>query len=219
MKNKKILLLLIFCLIFFLLTGCNNNTNLNMESKIEAEIEFAENRILLFLKNSEYDEYLEDSTLNWEKIENDTNQFVNSFPIIEADLSNVQYSQNQIDEIKNNLNSITNNLKNRNFQNLKNEYGNLYLKIINIKNNKNKDLKNKCMKIYIQALNENKNVADLIAEIENDYKKNKNDYEFVNINKYSMNKIYDNIVDLKKGLKDNEFNKIRAHSLKIIEIM
>ncbi|MBP3597149.1 MAG: hypothetical protein J6J60_07130 [Clostridia bacterium] len=219
MRNKKILLLLIFCLIFFLLTGCNNNTNLNMESKIEAEIEFAENRILLFLKNSEYDEYLEDSTLNWEKIENDTNQFVNSFPIIEADLSNVQYSQNQIDEIKNNLNSITNNLKNRNFQNLKNEYGNLYLKIINIKNNKNKDLKNKCMKIYIQALNENKNVADLIAEIENDYKKNKNDYEFVNINKYSMNKIYDNIVDLKKGLKDNEFNKIRAHSLKIIEIM
>ena len=166
MKKKKLfLLLIIFPLMTLLLTGCNNNTNLNMESKIEAEIEFAENRILLFLKNGEYDEYLEDGSLNWENIENDTNQFVNSFPIIEADLSNVQYSQNQIDEIKNNLNSITTNLENRNFQNLKNEYGNLYLKIISIKNNKNKDLKNKCMQVYMQALTENKNVSNIESSV------------------------------------------------------
>lgn len=219
MKKIKIFLVIIFfCVIVFLLTGCNN-TKLNMESKIESEIEFAENRILLFLKNGEYNEYLEDGSLNWENIEKDTNQFITSFPVIEADLSNVHYSQKEIDEIKINLNNIAKNLENRNFQNLKNEYGNLYLKFIKIKNNKNKALKNKCMQIYMQALTENENVANLILEIEKDYNDNKKDKEFVDINKYSMNKIYDNIEDLKNAIKNNEFEKIRAHSLKIIEIM
>ena len=127
MRNKKSCSLVIILLVMtILLTGCNN-INLNMESKIEAEIEFVENRILLFLKNGEYDEYIKDGSLNWENIENDINQLVNSFPVIEADLSNVQYSENKINEIKSNLENIKSNLDERNFLNLKNEYGNLYI--------------------------------------------------------------------------------------------
>ena len=218
--NKKFfLLIIIFSLIIILLTGCSNNINLNMESKIEAEIEFAENRILLFLKNCEYNEYLENENLNWENIEKDIKIFVNSFPIIEDDLNNIKYSQKQIDEINNNLKSIAINLESKNFEKLKSDYGDLYLKIINIKNNKNKNFKNKCMKIYIQALIENKEVYNLISEIEADYNNYKNDNEFININKYSMNKIYDNVLDLKNAINASDFKKIRAHSLKIIEIM
>ena len=95
----------------------------------------------------------------------------------------------------------------------------MYLKIISIKNSKNKDLKNKCMQIYIQALNENKNFENLINELENNYNNLKQDSEFIQTNKYSLNKINDNILDLKKAIQDNDFKKIRAHSLKIIEIM
>ena len=110
MKNiKGFLLIVIFSLLTFILVGCSkDNTNLNMESKIEAEIEFCENRIILFLKNCEYDEYMEEYMLNWENIENDTEKFVNSFPTIEADLSNVQYDQTKIEEIKTNLQNLIN---------------------------------------------------------------------------------------------------------------
>lgn len=221
MKNiKGFLLIAIFSLLIFLITGCSkDNTNLNMESKIEAEIEFCENRIILFLKNCEYDEYVKDDILNWENIKDDTDKFVNSFPTIEADLSNVQYDQNKIEEIKTNLQNISNYSQTEDFEKLQNEYGNLYLKIISIKNSKNKDFKNKCMQIYIQALTENKNFESLVTDLENTYSNLKQDSEFIQINKYSLNKINDNILDLKNAIQNSNFKKIRAHSLKIIEIM
>lgn len=217
-KYKSFILLLIIISIFFI-TGCSNK-KLNMESKIESEIDFCEGRILIFLKKCEYDEYVKDGSLDWEYIINDTNDFSNSFPTIEADLSNVNYDNSKIEEIKASLTSLKTYAQNKELDKLKKEYGILYSKVISIKNNDNRNFKNKCMQIYITSLeNDKQKCNNLIAELEVIYETMKQKDDFLEINKFSLNRIHDNILDLKSALEAEEYQRIRAHSLKIVEIM
>lgn len=216
---KKIYLLLFVVISIFFITGCTNE-NLNIENKINAEIDFCENRILVFLKNCEYDEYTKDGNLDWESILNSTKDFTNCFPTIEADLSYVKYDNMKIEEIKTILQNINNYAENKDLNKLKVEYGNLYLKMNSIKIDKNKELKNRCMNIYISALTGNKDQCNLeISNFEKEFDNAKKDNNFLETNKFSLNKIQNNILDIKKALELGNFKKIVTHSLKIIEIM
>lgn len=218
-KLERFLLVVLIFVITISITGCTNK-ELNMENKIESEIDFCEGRILVFLKKCEYNDYLENGIYKWVDIEKDTNNFTKSFFTIESDLNYAKYDKNKIEDIKVILQNMNNYAITQNLENLKLEYSKLYSMITNIKLNQNRDFKNKCIDIYISSLSNNKEECNKkITNLEYFYKQIRENSEFLNINKFSLNRINDNIIDLRNALNSTEYQKIRAHALKIIEIM
>lgn len=220
MKNfKKLICICLFVILIFSLTGCSKD-ELTMESKIDSEVEFCENEILIFLRKVENDEYKKDDTLNWDKIREDNNTFTNSIPVIEADFASVNLDNNKIEDIKTSVRNMNQYCDSKDINKLMNEYAIFYNKIVSVKSTDNRELKKLAMNAYINALNnDSSQLATIIDEMQNKYNGLKSNEEFVRVNGLSLRKISDNIEDLKKGLNESNYKVLKEHCLKIVEIM
>lgn len=120
---KKILLVLCVCI--FGLSGCSND-ELTIENKIKAEIEYVEKNCSIFVKKFNDNEYIKDGVLDTEKINYDAEVFVKSLSVIEDDLKYVKLDEKILNNIAIIIQNMNNYYQNGEYDNLKNEYVNLY---------------------------------------------------------------------------------------------
>lgn len=215
-KLKIMVFMLIVIISVLVLSGCSKNNELNIQNKIEAEVEFTERGVEVFLKKCELDEYITNNEIDWKKIKDENAVFTNSFSVIESDLLFANLNSIKIDEIKNKIINIDNYVNNNEFDNLRKEYADLYISFESINLNEYKKLKCIIMDMYISAIDENfENLNTLITNLENEYRNiDKNGK-----NAIELNRIHNIVINMRNILDSRDYDSIRNYCVQMISIL
>ncbi len=215
MNYKKIVIFFLeMFLILLLICGCSRVESLSIDNKIDSEIEYVKDGVEIFLKNCEQGEYIGDNEdILWNDISEENTIFINSIPVIEADLDYYKIERNKIDEIMNIRKNIDMYVQKNDLNNLKKEYGKLYINFQNLKYDEIKNFRSKSMEIYINAIDENNDKLDvLIQELENLYSNLKS-------NNIGLNRINNIISNMRSFYNEKNYKNIQYYSLKIVDYL
>ena len=104
---KKLIVLIVFLICILIFSGCKINDNNMIYSKVEDEIDYIENEILIDVNKYIKEEYFEgENIINWNSINNDFQKINGTLDTIMIDLSELQISNEELISFRNNLNNI-----------------------------------------------------------------------------------------------------------------
>lgn len=201
---KKILKIFLMCIIIlslFILTGCKDNTNEMLNEKINSEMSYLENIILMIVKKYMANDYLneEHTNLNWIDIKYDFADVNSSSNVIVTDFATRDFSNEDIlkfEELLNNVNlaiseenEINLLVTLSNFYSLIPEFGEKYLGYnaeVTIRKIKNLNLYSiiSCMQGDFD------NAEEICNQAESEYINLTKDTDYMKENGYYVNRIY-----------------------------
>lgn len=213
---KKVKLLFLLVAIMFCVTGCSKDDELTIQNKIDAEVGYVENGVEIFLKKCEKNEFLKDGVFDWERVGAENSIFLSAFSTIEDDLAYVKLDTTSIDNIKNTVQKIDNYVLNKDYDNSRIEYGNLYVLFENLSTSSLKRIRVLAMQIYISAISQNDGALNILANsIEEEYQK----IELNEDNYIGLNRIKDVVYYFKTLVNEKKYDDLKVYSLRIIELL
>ena len=202
--------------IMLLLSGCTNNKELNIENKINAEIEFAKHGSIVLIKKFETNFYSDDEKIDWENAKDDGKVFTDSFVPIEEDFTYVGVNTEIIENIKESLTAINMGYENNDFDTLKIEYSNLFLKFENFDKSELKNFRTIVMNLYVKSIaKESQDISESINSLVNEYKNIKQTKQ----NYISLNRCNNIIIDIENKNTDKKYDEIRLDCINLIDLL
>lgn len=215
-------------LVMISFTGCQikDEENLSIESKITEEIDYIENKMLVFLNMYAKNEYGDKDDLNWDLIKENAIELNGVLDTIILDMSEVEISNEDIINFKNTINRLSIAASNEDIEAVLEEYRSLYslLPIYAQKSyeNKNKlnllELKSLVVSSYVYANNLDwDNAKKTIGDAETKYKTMMDDVDYMKEYSYNLNKVYVLLSELKNALDIEEVELIKVKYVNFIE--
>lgn len=232
MKNKKIemvlsyIILVSLCIIF--LTGCTikNDEEKNIKDKTNEEISYLEDEIFTVVNKYIKDEYTEDDKIKWEDMNKDVQKINNSLDTIMLDLSEVDISNDELINFRNQVNDVSIAINNEDANNFMQKVSYLYSLLPNYlekySEEKNKINIMKLKSLVLSSLSyanslqwgEAKNTVGLA---ESKYKEMMDDVDYMKEYSYNLNKVYILLGEFKNAVEIEELELCKQKYINFIE--
>ena len=214
------------CAILIFLTGCNNDNELNIEDKTNAEIEYLENCVFTITNKYVKGEYNSLEGIKWNEVKDDAMYINNTVDTILVDFSEYDISNEELLNFRNNVNNLNIVIKNENEGELLITISKLYKLLPVFLENYSQDInKINIYKLKSFALESiaYANILDwenskLIIEMaESKYTEMINDANFIKYYSYDINKIYVLLEEMKNVIEMEELELTKIKYINFVE--
>lgn len=224
---RRVIVMLCVCSILLCyLTGCTVQEKKNINSKLDAELEYVEDLIFKIANKHAKGEYIEEDEFKWDYVKGDIQRINNSWDMLILDLTEVNVSNQDIMNFSNDLNDLLISVGKENEINMLEKLNDMYAKIIIFKQayseEKNKIEKNKIksevLTVYTLVNKQEYEAAKSQANntIEN-YKRLMNDIQYAEENAYNLNKIYVLLEEYNNSIQTQNYDLVRMKYIVTVE--
>ena len=247
--KKIISLLLILSICLVTLTGCSKENSATLQEKNIAELEYIEGKTINILnklireeynkedegekQKEETNEVLEEeiglpvveTTLDWEKLLNDTKKIERSIPAILVDLAALNIEAEEIAKLSDGINNMIIAIDNQDERTYLIELNNVYSLIPTYmekyagdkESTFKKRLKYYTIATYISYMDDNLEMAKTqVDELEKAYNDKMQDMSYAQNNEYNLNKLYILIQELKRAVESDSRELVKSKYLLLI---
>ncbi len=229
MNLKKAIIYIILMIICMLcITGCSikNDEEKDIKDKTNEEINYLEDEIFAVVNKYIKDEYTEDDKINWNDMNKDIQVINNSLDTIMLDLSEVDISNDDLINFRNQVNDLSIAITNEDANNFMQKASYLY-SLLPTYLEKYSDEKNKINIMKLKSLvlsslsyanslqwEEAKNTVGLA---ESKYKEMMDDVDYMKEYSYNLNKIYVLLGEYKNAVDIEELELCKQKYINFIE--
>ena len=226
MKKISLVSLCVCCILIFTLTGCQKAQSPDIETKLDAELEYMEDAIFKIANSYAKGEYMEDDEFKWDHVKDDIKKINSSWSTLILDLTEVNVSNQDILGFSNDLDNLLISVSEESETIMLDKLNNMYAKVIIFKEAYSKD-KNKIEKNKIK--NEVLAIYDLVNKEEYEgakvkaastietYKGLMNDISYAEENAYNLNKIYVLLEEYNNSIQTRNYDLIRMKYIVTVE--
>lgn len=225
---RKVAVILCFCsVLLFCLTGCGKQTEKNIDSKLDSELEYVEDLIFKIANKHAKGEYEdEDEKFKWDEVKGDMQKINDTWNTLILDLTEVNVQNQEIIGFSNDLNDLLICVSKESETTMLEKLSDMYAKVIIFKEayseEKNKIQKNKIksevLGIYSLIHKEDYETAKMrIASTIENYKNLMNDIYYAEENAYNLNKIYVLLEEFGNSIQTENYDLIRMKYIVTIE--
>ncbi len=222
----KYAILIILCII--VLTGCTikNDEEKNIKDKTNEEINYLEDEIFTVVNKYIKGEYTENNKINWKDMNKDIQTINNSLDTIMLDLSEVDISNDELINFRNQVNDVSIAINNEDATNFMQKISYLYSLLPNYlekySEEKNKVNIMKLKSLVLSSLSyanslQWEEAKSTVGLAESKYKEMMDDVDYMKEYSYNLNKVYILLGEFKNAVEIEELELCKQKYINFIE--